>query len=71
MLDGSVAGKQANTNPILDTRTYEVEFQDGQVAEVSANVITQNMYVMCDTEGNQYLLISGIVDHRKDKSALD
>jgi hypothetical protein len=70
MLDGSVAGK-ANKNPILDTRTYEVEFPDGQVAEVSANVIAQNMYAMCDTEGNQYLLLSGIVDHRKDQSALD
>ena len=70
MPDGSVIGR-ANSNPILDTRTYDVEFPDGQTAEVSANVIAQNMYAMCDVEGNQYLLLAGIVDHRKDESALD
>ncbi|KAI2509582.1 Reverse transcriptase (RNA-dependent DNA polymerase) [Fragilaria crotonensis] len=69
-LDGNVIGK-ANKNPILDTRTYEVEFADGQYAEVSANIIAQNMYAMCDSEGNQYLLLAGIVGHRKDDSALD
>ncbi|KAI2500399.1 Reverse transcriptase (RNA-dependent DNA polymerase) [Fragilaria crotonensis] len=69
-LDGTLIGK-ANANPILDTRTYDVEFSDGQLAEVSANVIAQNMYAMCDTEGNQYLLLSGIIDHRKDESAVD
>ncbi|KAI2502052.1 Reverse transcriptase (RNA-dependent DNA polymerase) [Fragilaria crotonensis] len=56
--------------PILDTRTYEVEFSDGQTAEVTANVIAQNMYAMCDEEGNQFLLLAGIVDHRKDESAI-
>lgn len=69
-LDGSVVGK-ANANPILDTRTYEVEFPDGQTAELAANVIAQSMYSMCDTEGNQFLLLSGIVDHRKNDNAVD
>ena len=36
--DGSVKGR-ANKNPILDTRTYEVEFPDGRVSEYTANVI--------------------------------
>ncbi|KAI2496194.1 Reverse transcriptase (RNA-dependent DNA polymerase) [Fragilaria crotonensis] len=31
----------------------------------------KNMYAMCDTEGNQYLLLAGIVDHRKDDSAIE
>ena len=39
-------------NPILDMRTYEVEFPDGQTAEYSANIIVENMYAQCDTEGN-------------------
>ena len=56
---------------ILDTRTYEVRFPDGKATEISANVIAQNMYAMCDVKGNQYLLLSGIVEHRKDDSALD
>ena len=50
---------------------YEVEFPDGQIAEYSANVIAQNMYAMCDTEGNQYLLLPGIVDHRKEETTLN
>jgi hypothetical protein len=53
MSDGSLVGK-LNANPILDTRTYEVEFADGQTAELAvANVIAQNMYAMCNIEGNQ------------------
>lgn len=67
--DGSVVGR-ANPNPILDTRTYEVEFPDGQTAEMAANVIAQNMYAMCDEEGNQFLLLAGILDHRKDDNAI-
>ena len=68
--DGTFAGK-ANSNPILDTRIYDVEFADGQRAELAANVIAQSMYAMCDTEGNQYLLLDGIVDHRKDGTAVE
>lgn len=69
MADGSVVGR-ANANPILDTRTYDVEFPDGQIVEMAANVIAQNMYSMCDEEGNQYLLLAGIVDHRKEAGAV-
>jgi hypothetical protein len=68
--DGSFAGR-ANPNPILDTRIYDVEFADGQMAELAANVIAQSMYAMCDAEGNQYLLLEGIVDHRKDDTAVE
>jgi hypothetical protein len=66
--DGTVKGT-AHSNPILDTRTYEVEFPDGQIAEYSANIIAENMYAQCDTEGNQYLLLKEIVDWKKDDSA--
>jgi len=67
--DGSLKGT-AHPNPILDTRTYEVEFPDGQVAEYSANAIAENMYTQCDTEGNQYLLLDEIVDWQRDDSAI-
>ena len=60
----------SNTNPILDTRTYQVEFLDGDVAEYSANVIAENMFAQCDSQGNQHLLIEAIVDHRRDDSAV-
>jgi hypothetical protein len=55
-------------NPILDTRTYEVEFLDGQIPEYSVNVIAENMYTQCNTEGNQYLLLNESTDWRKDDS---
>jgi len=66
--DGIPKGR-AHSNPILDTRTYEVEFPDGQIAEYSANIIAQNMYSQCDSEGNQYLLLKAIVDWQKDETA--
>ena len=68
--DGTVRGK-ANANPILDTRTYEVEFPDGQVAEYTANVIAENMFAQCDMEGNQFLLMKAIVGYRKDGHAVE
>ena len=57
-------------NPILDTRTYQVEFPDGEVAEYSANIIAENMYAQCDPEGNQHLLMEAIVDHKSDGNAV-
>ena len=59
----------AHLNPILDMRTYEVEFPDGQIAKYSANIIAENMYAQCDTEGDQYLMPKEIVDWKKDASA--
>ena len=62
--DGMVQGR-AISNPILDSRTYDMEFPDGQTVKYSANIIAQNMYSQCNTEGNQYLLLKGIVDWEK------
>ena len=41
--DGNPTGR-ANANPILDTREYEVEFSNGEVSELTANVIAEYMY---------------------------
>jgi hypothetical protein len=49
-LDDTVRGR-TNANPMLDTRNYEIEFPDGRSDEYTANVITENMYAQCDTEG--------------------
>jgi hypothetical protein len=59
-----------NKNPILDIRTYEVEFPNGEGAKYAANVIAQNMYAQCDTEGNQYLLMESLVDYKSDGPAV-
>ena len=68
--DGTLLGK-AHANPILDTQTYEVKFADGQLTELTANVIAEYMFAQCDSKGNHYLLLAGIVDHRKDSSAVE
>ena len=62
--DGSDLGT-ANPNPILDTRVYEVEFEDGAQAEFAANVIAENMWSQCDSEGQQFVLLDEVVDHRR------
>lgn len=38
-------------NPWMDTSTYEVEFPDGHVEELDANIIAENMYSLVDSEG--------------------
>jgi hypothetical protein len=55
--DGELEGT-ANVNPILDSRAYQVEFEDG------VNVIAENMFAQCEIDGNQYRLMEEIVDHR-------
>lgn len=68
-VDGTLIGKR-HANPILDTREYTVEFPDGAHAEYAANVIAENMYSQCDIDGNQYLLLATIVDHRTNGHAV-
>ena len=52
--DGNPKGR-ANDNPLLDTREYTVEFEVGEVTELTANLIAESMYVQCDPDGNQYV----------------
>jgi hypothetical protein len=65
--DGLPIGK-AHDNPILDTRMYEVEYQDGHKAALAANAIAENMFAQVDDEGNRHVLFDEIVDHRTDGS---
>ena len=46
---GNVMGR-SHTNLILDTRMYQVEFNGGQVTELTTNVIAESMYTQCNTE---------------------
>jgi hypothetical protein len=49
---------------------YEVELADGTTEEYYANVIAENLFAQVDSEGNQYVLMKEISDHRKDDSAI-
>ena len=68
-LDGELIG-HAHNNPLFDTREYEVEFTDGTHEKYQANVIAENMYAQVDDEGNEFLLLDKITDHRSDGSAI-
>jgi hypothetical protein len=61
----------ANENPLLDTREYAVEFRDGHIESLSANLIAKNLYSQLDDEGNRHVLLSDIIDHRRDERAID
>ncbi len=60
--DGNPIG-HANDNPILDTRSYIVDFDDGEQTELTANKIAESLYSQYDPDGNQYVLLEEIVDH--------
>ncbi len=53
-----------NTNPILDTGEYTFTFDDGDETILNANLIAGAMYAQCDPDGNQYVLLDSIIDHR-------
>ena len=57
-------------NPILDTHSYQVEFPDGEIGEYSTNIIAQNLLSQCDPDGNQFLLMEVIVDHKVTDKAI-
>ncbi len=68
-VNGNPIGK-AHSNPILDTREYVVEFEDGAQEIYSANLIAENMYAQIDSEGRQHALLSEIVDYKSDGRAM-
>ena len=67
--EGNIIGR-SNANPILDTREYEVKFEDGDVTELTANAISESMYAMCDEKGDHILLFDAVVDHKKNDKAM-
>jgi hypothetical protein len=68
-IDGTIVGT-SNKNPMLDTREYIVELSDGSEETYSANTIALNMYGQVDSEGNAYLLLNEITNHRREADAI-
>ena len=68
--DGNLIGG-TSTNPILDTRLYQVMFLDGNVAEYSTNVIAESLYSQVVDEGRLYLLMDEIIDWKRTDDAID
>lgn len=60
----------SHSNPLLDTREYEVEFPDGSIDVLTANAIAENLYSQVDEHGRTFLAMRSILDHRKDGTAV-
>ena len=67
--DGNAKGR-SHDNPYLDTRIYDVLFPDGAVKQYAANIIAENLYSQVDSEGNQFVMLDDVIDHRKSDAAL-
>ena len=50
----------SHENPMLDTRVYEVEYEDMHKASMAANAIAMNIFAQVDAEGNHYALFDEI-----------
>ena len=61
----------SNSNPLLDTRMYEVQFPDGSYESYSTNSLVENIYMQVDDHGRTEQLLQEIVDHRSTSDALD
>ena len=60
----------AHVNPLLDTRQYLLEFDDGRTGTYDTNTLAENLLTMCDPEGNEQMLFDSIIDHRTTDDAV-
>jgi hypothetical protein len=54
----------SNANPMLDTRQYDVEYLDGTIETVTANLIAENILAQVDENGHRQLFLDEIIDHK-------
>jgi len=54
----------------MNSRVYRIEFDDGYVCELTANVIAESMYASCNADGNEYILFDSFVDYKSNPKAV-
>ena len=67
--DGNEIGTY-DSNPLLNSIIYEVEFPDGTVRDYGANVIAENLYSQLDEDGHRQQVLDCILEHSKDETAV-
>src|SRR6056300_2119734 len=60
----------ARSNPLIDTRRYEVEYEDGNTEVLSANLLAENILQQVDEHGHKHRLMEEISGHRKSDDAV-
>jgi len=66
--DEGVPIGRAHSNPLMDSRVYEVEYLDGATEVLAANIIAENLLAQVDEEGHRHMMLDEIIDHRKDEA---
>ena len=56
---------RSHKNLIMDTRSCEVEFAGGTIAEITVIIIAESMYAKYISDGNEYLLLHVLFDYQK------
>jgi len=68
--DGRPIGVGHN-NPLVDTRRYEVQYDDGSTEALSANMLAANILSQVDEHGYRHRMMEEIGGHRRSKDAID
>ena len=68
--DDGTPVRVAHDNPLLDSRKSEVEYVDGHVEELTANLIAENLIARVDEEGRRQMMLSALIDHRASNDAV-
>ena len=61
---------KASYNAIHDNSIYEIEYPDGTMEQVAANIIAKNMMSQFDSKGFHYQVLTEVNDQNKDDSAI-
>ena len=52
--------KSPSNNPLTSARKYQVEYEDGAIEELTANIIAENLFAESSHEKNEFLSIEEI-----------
>ena len=54
----------------MDSRQYKIEFNDGQVEILPANIIAESILSQVDEDGHKQMMLDKIIDHRSTDQAI-
>ena len=66
-LERNIIGSH-HSYPLFDTCIYKVQFQDGLISEYASNIISENLYLRIDRDGNKFPLQNDFLYHRLTKN---
>ena len=67
--DNRITG-EGRSNPMYNKQIYEVDCHDGTTKLLTATTIAINMLSQADSKGHNFQVLTEIIDHKKDNSAI-